>query len=52
MKDALAELANACHGDSRPDCPILRDLAGVSATAAHPGPAIRSGQRFAGNRAA
>ena len=28
MKDALAELANTCRGDSRPDCPILRDLAG------------------------
>jgi MerR family copper efflux transcriptional regulator len=52
MKDALAELASACRGDSRPECPILRDLAGVSATTAHPGPAIRSGQRFAGNRVA
>ena len=55
MKDALAELASACRGDSRPDCPILRDLAGASATAAHPGPAIRLGrtqQRFAGNRLA
>ena len=27
MRDALAELARACHGDDRPDCPILRDLA-------------------------
>jgi MerR family transcriptional regulator, copper efflux regulator len=27
MRDALRELADACHGDHRPDCPILRDLA-------------------------
>jgi MerR family copper efflux transcriptional regulator len=26
MADALRELAAACHGDHRPDCPILRDL--------------------------
>lgn len=31
MRDTLADLIDACHGDSRPDCPILRDL---SATAA------------------
>ena len=29
MRDSLRELADACHGDSRPDCPILRDLAGA-----------------------
>jgi MerR family copper efflux transcriptional regulator len=52
MKDSLAELANACHGDSRPDCPILRDLAGMSPTSSHPGPAAspKAGQRFAGGR--
>ena len=27
MRDTLADLVQACHGDSRPDCPILRDLA-------------------------
>ena len=27
MSDTLKELAQACHGDDRPDCPILRDLA-------------------------
>lgn len=27
MSDTLRELADACHGDDRPDCPILRDLA-------------------------
>jgi MerR family copper efflux transcriptional regulator len=55
MKDALADLARACRGDNLPDCPILRDLAGVSCSAAHPEPGARpgkAGQRFAGNRAA
>lgn len=28
MRDALHELADACHGDARPECPILRDLEG------------------------
>ena len=27
MSDTLKHLAHACHGDDRPDCPILRDLA-------------------------
>jgi MerR family copper efflux transcriptional regulator len=26
MRSALAHLARNCHGDSRPDCPILDDL--------------------------
>lgn len=26
MSDTLQELADACQGDHRPDCPILRDL--------------------------
>jgi Cu(I)-responsive transcriptional regulator len=26
MRKALAELVRRCHGDSRPDCPILDDL--------------------------
>lgn len=26
MRDALRDLAHACAGDERPDCPILRDL--------------------------
>ena len=26
MRDAVQELAAACDGDHRPDCPILRDL--------------------------
>ena len=28
MKDTLSELVRSCHGDRRPDCPILEDLAG------------------------
>jgi MerR family copper efflux transcriptional regulator len=35
MKNALAELAKACHGDDRPDCPILRDMEGRTDTSAH-----------------
>jgi Cu(I)-responsive transcriptional regulator len=26
MRDALAGLAKSCHGDARPECPILEDL--------------------------
>lgn len=29
MRAALAELAQHCHGDARPECPILADLAGL-----------------------
>ena len=28
MKETLSELVHACHGDHRPYCPILNDLAG------------------------
>lgn len=28
MRDTLNELIERCHGDARPDCPILADLAG------------------------
>jgi MerR family copper efflux transcriptional regulator len=27
MRDTLATLAQCCHGDARPDCPILQTLA-------------------------
>jgi len=30
----LSELVDACHGDNRPDCPILEDLAGRPSNAA------------------
>jgi MerR family transcriptional regulator, copper efflux regulator len=39
MKDALADLAQSCHGDDRPDCPILRDIEGQTQTKAHLPPA-------------
>lgn len=28
MRKTLSHLVHCCHGDSRPDCPILEDLAG------------------------
>ncbi|HXK53324.1 MAG TPA: Cu(I)-responsive transcriptional regulator [Hyphomicrobiales bacterium] len=28
LRASLSELVSACHGDDRPDCPILDDLAG------------------------
>lgn len=28
MRDTLTHLMERCHGDARPDCPILADLAG------------------------
>ena len=30
LRATLAELAEKCHGDERPDCPILADLAGAT----------------------
>jgi MerR family copper efflux transcriptional regulator len=36
MRDSLQELAVACHGDHRPDCPILRDLEGNGHQAPEP----------------
>ncbi len=33
MRDSLNELIERCHGDSRPDCPILADLAGQGSVA-------------------
>lgn len=29
LRSALSELVSSCHGDARPDCPILDDLAGL-----------------------
>jgi MerR family copper efflux transcriptional regulator len=28
MRDTLVDLVERCHGDDRPECPILEDLAG------------------------
>lgn len=36
LRDALRRLANKCHGDDRPQCPILEDLGGNSPVAARP----------------
>jgi len=35
MQRALQDLLQHCHGDERPDCPILNDLAGAPARGAH-----------------
>jgi Cu(I)-responsive transcriptional regulator len=32
MRDTLAHLADHCHGDARPDCPIIESLADPDAT--------------------
>lgn len=31
MRSTLSHLIDACHGDDRPDCPILSDLSGAMA---------------------
>ncbi|MES2077494.1 MAG: Cu(I)-responsive transcriptional regulator, partial [Pseudomonadota bacterium] len=31
MRDTLQQLAGSCHGDDRPDCPILQSLGAVGA---------------------
>ena len=36
MRGTLADLATHCHGDSRPECPILQDLAAL-----HPSEGVR-----------
>lgn len=30
MRSTLQKLIHACHGDDRPDCPILEDIAGAA----------------------
>lgn len=36
MATTLRELVAACHGDARPECPILSDMAGANQTGAKP----------------
>lgn len=36
MRRTLAHLVHRCHGDTRPDCPILDDLAGKATEGAAP----------------
>jgi MerR family copper efflux transcriptional regulator len=33
LRDTLSNLARHCHGDGRPDCPIIDDLAGEGGSA-------------------
>jgi len=33
LRRVLTDLAGACHGDGRPDCPIIDDLAGAQKSA-------------------
>lgn len=35
MRNTLRDLASNCHGDGRPDCPILQGLAGDQSCGAH-----------------
>lgn len=44
MKATLEHLAQHCHGDDRPDCPILEELASPKSTA-HPPPCHDDGAR-------
>ncbi len=49
MKQSLEELATSCHGDHRPECPILDDLARNHITEVHKGdssPDKRRSPRF------
>lgn len=51
MRQALHHLAETCHGDDRPDCPILEDLATLhtgEAACEHPGQAGHAHQRLHG----
>ena len=43
MAGTLKHLARCCHGDARPDCPILEELANDEAAAIHPAPDARFG---------
>jgi len=53
VRTALADLAESCHGDARPDCPILDNLAGEDApigVAGRPGAATSARHRTAESR--
>jgi hypothetical protein len=39
MRSTLRTLIDACHGDQRPDCPILDDMAGAEPPAGLSAPA-------------
>lgn len=46
MVQTLEHLADNCHGDARPDCPILADLAEPTAAVNQPSPAPHRTPRF------
>ena len=49
MRDGLLSLARACHGDGRPECPILENLGRASSAGQRPDPPPRTsgkGQKF------
>ncbi len=46
MAQTLEHLANHCHGNDRPDCPILEDLAEPTAAAVPVSPASQRTSRF------
>ena len=50
MKSTLEHLVHCCHGDDRPDCPILEELAGETHAEPDPAPAParRRGHRMLG----
>ena len=37
MRSTLQKLVHACHGDARPDCPILEEMAGEMKASCHEG---------------
>jgi MerR family copper efflux transcriptional regulator len=41
MKATLQHLVHCCHGDDRPDCPILEELASAQPAPADAGPRVR-----------
>jgi len=43
LRDTLLDLAKQCHGDDRPDCPILEDLA--AAESVRPAHTVRGIER-------
>lgn len=47
LRRTLADLAERCHGDHRPECPILDELAGIGPHRPHPIPPPHAGEGIA-----